>query len=336
MGASMSRIRTPFAMLLAGSLTIAAAQSARADESGVSFWLPGLFGSFAAVPATPGWQWTSLYYHTTVGAGGGVNFPSGGQIRAGLDARADLLAFGPTYTFATPVLGAQAAVSLLGIFGRAVGSVDATFITPGGVAISGARTDSVTGFGDLYPQATLKWHKGVHNYLWYVTGDVPVGNYNPKRLANLGIGRGAIDSGVGYTYLDPQKGHEFSITTGFTYNFENQDTNYQNGVDWHVDWGASQFLSKQTFVGLVGYLYNQLGSDSGSGARLGPFHSRVASIGPQFGHIFPISKEWQGTFLLKGYWEFAAQHRAEGWNVWAVLNIAPAAPSETATPKITK
>jgi hypothetical protein len=332
----MSRTRTPFALLVAGSLTIAAAQSARADEGGVSFWLPGLFGSFAAVPATPGWQWTWLYYHTSVSAGGNVNFASGGQIRAGLEARADLGVFGPTYVFTQPVFGAQAAVSLLGIYGRAEGSVQATLAIPNGPTISGQRTDSVTGFGDIIPQATLKWHKGEHNYLWYLTGDIPVGNYRPGRLANIGIGHGAIDSGVGYTYLDAKKGHEFSIVTGFTHNFENPDTNYRNGLDWHVDWGASQFLSKQTFVGIAGYYFNQLGADSGPGARLGAFRSRVAGIGPQFGHIFPITKEWQGTFLLKGYWEFAAEHRAEGWNVWVTLNIAPAAPQEAAKPKVTK
>jgi len=30
-----------------------------ADETGVSFWLPGLFGSLAAVPQQPGWSLTS-------------------------------------------------------------------------------------------------------------------------------------------------------------------------------------------------------------------------------------------------------------------------------------
>ena len=48
----------------------------------------------------------------------------------------------------------------------------------------------------------------------------------------------------------------------------NPSTNYQNGVDFHLDWAASQFLSKQFFVGLVGYLYNEIGCDSGSGDQL--------------------------------------------------------------------
>ena len=47
-------------------------QTALADEGGVSFWLPGLFGSLAAVPLTPGWSLASIYYHTSVSAAGNV------------------------------------------------------------------------------------------------------------------------------------------------------------------------------------------------------------------------------------------------------------------------
>src|SRR5215475_1570471 len=48
-------------------------QMARADEGGVSFWIPGFFGSLAAVPQqTPGWSAASVYYHTSVSAAGDV------------------------------------------------------------------------------------------------------------------------------------------------------------------------------------------------------------------------------------------------------------------------
>ena len=43
-----------------------------ADENGVSFWLPGLFGSLAAVPQQPGWAFTIANYFTSVGASGAV------------------------------------------------------------------------------------------------------------------------------------------------------------------------------------------------------------------------------------------------------------------------
>jgi hypothetical protein len=45
---------------------------ATADEGGVSFWLPGFFGSLAAAPQQPGWALTSVYYHTSVSAGADV------------------------------------------------------------------------------------------------------------------------------------------------------------------------------------------------------------------------------------------------------------------------
>ena len=104
-------------------------QIAHADEGGVSFWLPGLFGSLAAVPVTPGWSLASIYYRTSVGASGNVaaakeiqigRFPAtvNVNLNANLNAQADLLILNPTYTFATPVLGGQFAVSVMGIYGR--------------------------------------------------------------------------------------------------------------------------------------------------------------------------------------------------------------------------
>ena len=112
----------------------------------------------------------------------------------------------------------------------------------------------------------------------YITGNIPIGAYDPNRLANLGIGHAAIDGGAGYTYFNPQTGHEFSAVGGLTYNFENPDTDYKNGVDFHLDMAASQFLSKQLLVGVVGYAYQQLTGDSGSGDRVGPFKSRVFGV----------------------------------------------------------
>jgi hypothetical protein len=46
--------------------------SSRADEGGTSFWLPGIFGSLAAVPQQPGWSLSTTYYHADVSAGGDV------------------------------------------------------------------------------------------------------------------------------------------------------------------------------------------------------------------------------------------------------------------------
>jgi hypothetical protein len=328
-------------MALSGFLS----DAARADESGVSFWLPGQFGSLAAAPQVPGWSWAEVYYHTTLAASGAVAAAREIQIgrfsptvnvnlNANLNAQADLLLLNPTYTFATPVLGGQLAIGVTGIFGRSAASINGTLTASVGPLVAtrmGSIGDSLTSVGDLYPMVTLKWNAGVHNFMTYATGDIPVGAYDPTRLANIGIGHGAIDGGGGYTYFNPETGHEFSAVAGFTYNFKNQDTQYKNGIDFHLDWGASQFLSKQVFVGLVGYAYQQVTDDSGQNAILGGFRSRVFGIGPQIGYLFPVAN-MQGYLNLKGYGEFDAANRPSGWNTWLTFSISPMAPASTVSP----
>src|SRR5262249_24090452 len=129
-----------------------------ADEGGVSFWLPGFFGSLAAAPQQPGWSLTSIYYHTSVSAGADVararEFEIGripvnltANVNASLQARADLGLFMPNYTFATPVLGGQLTVGAIGIYGRTstslAGSVTGALATPLGT-LPVSRFDSIS------------------------------------------------------------------------------------------------------------------------------------------------------------------------------------------------
>ncbi len=148
------------------------------------------------------------------------------------------------------------------------------------------------------------------------------GDYNADRIVNLGKGHGALDGGFGYTYFSEATGFEFSAVSGLTYNFNNPYTDYQNGIDWRTDLEASRFLYKRFFVGAVGYFFNQLIADSGSGATLGAYELRIAAIGPELGVSFPVG-EMQGSLALRGYWEFAAQNRSSGWNTWLAFSIAP-------------
>jgi len=322
-------------------------QSARADEGGVSFWLPGAYGSLAAVPQQPGFSVASIYYHTSVQGHGDIS--ASREITVGrftptvklsldadLKARADLAMLNASYVFATPVLGGQLAVSMIGIYGRnntaLSGTLDASLITKLGTigtTRSGTISDTLYGFGDLYPNASLRWNAGLHNFMVYSQADLPVGAYDSTRLANLGIGHWAIDGGGGYTYFDPTKGHEFSAVAGVTYNFVNPYTQYRNGNDFHVDLAASQWLSKQFFIGPVGYYYDQLSGDSSSIPLTNGMKSRVAGAGPQVGFLFPVGN-MQGLLNLKAYWEFDHVNRPDGWNTWLVFSISPAAPQEQA------
>jgi len=339
------------AIAFAGLALACSGDAVLADEGGVSFWLPGLYGSLAAVPQQSGWSlWTS-YYHTSVSGGGDIglareveirNIPVGvsATLSGSAHATGDLGLIVPSYTFATPFLGGQVNLAVMGIYGNISTNVNGTLAgtatAPGLPPVPFMRSDSlsdaVTGFGDLYPQFTMRWNAGVNNYMIYLTGDIPVGAYDSMRLSNIGIGHGAIDAGGGYTYFDQKTGHEFSFVTGFTYNLTNTATDYQNGIDWHLDWGASQFLTKQLQVGLVGYFYQQITADRGCLPALCPFESQVIAVGPQIGYIFPVAG-MQGYINLKAYGEFDGHDRPSGWNAWLTLVLSPAPPAaENATP----
>jgi hypothetical protein len=320
-----------------------------ADENGISFWIPGLFGSLAAVPQQPGWSSAIVNYYDSVGAGanvatsreitiGRLNPTVNININANVNANIDVVLVNPGYAFATPVFGGQLFLGVMGVVGRNSTELNGT-ITAGVGGFTATRqgsiSDTVTGFGDVYPQAMLRWNNSVNNWIAYATGDIPVGAYASSNLANLGIGHGAIDAGGGYTYFNPQTGHEISAVTGFTYNLINPSTNYQSGVDWHLDWGASQFLSKQLLVGAVGYFYEQVSADSGSGDRVGAFQSGVIGIGPQIGYIIPAGSV-QVYVNAKAYWEFDGHDRPSGWNAGLTLSLQPSAPINPRSAMLTK
>ena len=48
-------------------------------------------------------------------------------------------------------------------------------------------------------------------------------------------------------------GAESSKVRSFFHSFKNPTPQYQSGIDFHFEWGASKFPSKQVFVGFVGY-----------------------------------------------------------------------------------
>ena len=191
----MSRSRFRHFIFALGAL-VSAPTIAAADEGGLSFWLPGLFGSLAAVPQQPGWSLTTIYYHDSVSAGGDVaraleirtgRIPINVNVGVSADLKSpqiDLAVVNPTYVFATPVLGGQMAVGVMGIYGHQATSLAATLAGTIGTPIGtlpfsrfDSISDSVTGFGDLLPQIFLRWNAGVHNYMTYITGDIPVGAY---------------------------------------------------------------------------------------------------------------------------------------------------------------
>jgi hypothetical protein len=308
---------------------------ARADQGGVSFWVPGIHASMAAVPPDPGFSMPSTFYFYSGKAESSRNFAIGGLIVTGVEVKDfEGVFLAPTWVPEEPVAGGRLALSMMGVVANNEVSANINFDR---IPVSISRTDDTFGIGDLYPQASLSWNAGVNNYKLYTTDDIPVGDYDPSRLANIGIGHGAIDWGGAYTYFDPKTGHELSATLGFTYNFPNTHSDdYQNGIDMHLDWGASQWLSKTTMIGVAGYLYDQLTDDTfPTDTPLGQlrerlldgFRSKVAAVGPQFAHIFEVGGVPIYT-TVRGYHEFWAENRLKGNDIFLQAVIPLGGPKE--------
>src|SRR5690348_5577297 len=128
--------------LIAAAAALAAAagltpNAALADEGGVSFWLPGIYGSLAALPGQPGWSLGTFLYNTNVRAGADVatareitigRFNPTVHLGASLTLSNDtpLLWIDPTYVFASPVLGGQLSLGMGGLVGASNTSVFGT------------------------------------------------------------------------------------------------------------------------------------------------------------------------------------------------------------------
>ena len=94
-------------------------------------------------------------------------------------------------------------------------------------------------------------------------------------------------------------------------------------------------MSKQLYVGVAGYFYEQLSPDSGSGDHFGAFMSGVMGIGPQVGFTIPAGS-MQADVNLKAYWEFDAHNRPAGWNGWLTLSFSPSTPTSPKSAMLTK
>ena len=310
------------------ALFLAAWNTTRADEGGVAFWLSGQYASFAATPQPPGLYLPAMTYFYHGEAAGGVEFERGGGLDLNLQSDLALTFIAPTVVPDIKILGGQPSIGMAfgGGYNRTEGTVVLNIL---GHTFRRNRVDDLWGITDLYPNVNLAWNVGVNNFMVYVTGDGPIGSYDANRLAIIGIGHAAVDWGGGYTYLNPKTGLEISAVGGFTYNLENENTHYQNGVDSHLDYAVSQFLSENFHVGVTGYLYYQLTGDSGGGDIVGSFKSKVAAIGGEIGYLFKLGGH-EAYANARGYYEYWAENRLQGYAVYAAVNIPLGGPKEAA------
>lgn len=309
---------------------------ATAAEQGQSFYLLGSKGSMAGMIPPPGTYLADLNYYYTGSASGhaalGITARrTGSRDTNGIPllVEADISVDGKAYyqiPTAIWVLPGQIAGGNLGFsFALPMGwkqvafDIDAratlTLPPPINRTIQVGRryaeTDSDTNIGDAIASSFIGWHQGAWHWNVGTMVNIPIGAWETGKLANTGFNHWAIDTTASATWLDPRIGLELSAAAGFTFNFENPDSNYQSGTDFHVEIAAMRHVSPRLAFGLAGYHYQQVTGDSGAGAILGDFKGRVSALGPAVNYTFQIGHVPVST-KLNWYHEFNEQNRLKG------------------------
>ncbi len=255
--------------------SVAIGGMADAAEGGSSMYVPGGAGDIVlALSPEPGLQVGNTVFYQLGSVDTAV---LQGRVDLELDLTVVLDFVGASYTFETPVLGGSYTIGAAIPFGYAKLDAKATGPAGGSIGISG-DTFNLADIGVVPVQ--LNWTLGNFHFKLAEGIVIPVGDYDLDDLVNLGRNYWAFDTIGAMTWFNQEMGTEISISPGIMVNTRNEDTDYKTGLELHVDFTVTQFLSQTFAVGLRGYYYRQLTGDSGSGAILGSFKGESLGIGP--------------------------------------------------------
>lgn len=302
-----------WAVLLAGAWTLCAGDPSQAAENAVGVYILGSRGPMAGFTPPPGVYFQNDFYFYRGSANPSKELVFNAKLIAGVSASMPVDA--PSLLWSTPwqIAGGNLAFSATLPIGGPRISADTQLSAPPLNAVIGRNlSDSVTTIGDPYLQSMIAWHAGNFHWTGGVGLNVPMGDYREGAMANIAFHRWAADLFAAVTYLNMQTGLDLSAAGGFTFNGTNTVTNYKTGTEFHLEGAATQNLPGGFSFGAVGYYYQQVTGDSGSGARLGDFKGRIAALGGSLGYNFKTGDGRDVALRLKVYREFAAQNRLEG------------------------
>jgi hypothetical protein len=316
----MRKLCAAVAALGTAAMLAAPAAPAIAAEGAIGFYLLGSKTTMAGYLPPPGTYFLDYNYYYT----GSTDFTleiAGLTLDGGVEADAYYNLVTPMWVAPGKVLGGNIAFLALVPMGWKRVEAGADVAIPAlSVAVSPQKTDEEFRFGDIVPGVNLGWHEG--NWHWTVGTlvNTPTGYWQRGNLANIGFGRWAVDVNGAFTWLDPTIGLEVSSAAGFTFNGENDETNYKTGTEFHYEFAVVQNFSQKFGIGVNGYFYDQVSADSGSGARLGAFEGRVAAVGPVANLNFTIG-ELPVSTSLKYFHEFDVKNRLEGDSGFITLTM---------------
>jgi hypothetical protein len=267
-------------------VAMATSWQAAAVEGGSGFYLLGGKGSLAGVLAPAGnYLAVDTYFYSGDISHTEVLPTVGGELEVGLDAEVIVVITSALHVSELEVLGGRLAFGVVVPVVNQDLSADLTLNFDGEV-IGGSENDEDTAIGDPLLTAILGWSEGNLHTTLNMLLNVPVGDYDEGSLTNAGFNRWGLDTTVAFTYLNPDSGIELTAAPGITVNGENRDTDYDSGDEFHLEFAAMQHLSEKYAIGIAGYHYEQISSDSGSAPD--DFDGRVSAIGPALNFNFQI------------------------------------------------
>ena len=255
------------------------ATEAQAVEGAFGVYLLGARGPAAGFTPPPGVYFQDDTYFYSGKISGGKSLPTGGLLVANVSAQSWFNL--PTTLWVTPakILGGDLAFSAtIPTFGAPRVNAGLLVNSPRFGPIGVNVIDDKTNLSDFQVGSFLGWHSGNFHWQLGVSGVIPSGSYVAGQLSNASLNRPAIDTFGTLTWLDPATGWDLSAAVGVTFNQRNTATDYQSGDEFHLEWAATKYLTKEFTLGLVGYYYQQLTADTGTGATLGAFEGRVVAL----------------------------------------------------------
>ena len=302
------------ALLVAGvlALTCTLIRPVFAVEGGKGFYLLGLKTNMAGFLPSEGVYFSNpiMFYNGDLKSS--ESLPLGGTLDFGVEATAIVSL--PLVLWVTPnkVLGGDVAFTAILPFGYNDVTADASIAFPGlGFGAVGSLSDDRFEVGDPVAGVSIGWHQSNLHWSLNTLVNIPVGDYDTDRLANLSFNRWGVDVTGAATWLDTTTGWELSSAVGLTFNGENSDTDYESGTEFHLEAAVSRFLSPAFSIGLNGYYYQQITDDKTSSPTQDGFEGRVLTVGPVATYNFKVGSTAVST-SLKYFREFSAENRPEG------------------------
>jgi hypothetical protein len=304
----------------AGALLYLQSPPARAAEAGLGDYLLGSRSNGAGITPPPGVYFQDDTYYYDAKIGGGKSLPFGGLLVANVSTQTWLNL--PTTLWVTPakILGGDLAFSLTSSVGEPRVGASLLVNSPRFGPIGLNVTDDQTRLSDFFIQSFIGWQAGNFHWQLGIGGVAPSGTYVAGELSNASLNRPAVDVFGTFTWLDPAIGWDLSTAAGVTFNQANTATNYTTGDEFHLEWAATKYITKQFTIGLVGYYYQQFTADTGAGAILGAFEGRVLALGGSIGYTFELGKLPIST-RLKVYREFDAVNHLEGTSGFFTVSV---------------